>query len=107
MSSFTEKVAVVTGAGSGIGRALALGLAERGARLAVADWDEGGLAQTAERLRVGGTNPVAARMDVADRAAVAAFATQVAEHFGVIHQVTSKRHPPRDDDAPHRQRQDP
>src|SRR3954452_2953572 len=87
VTSFTEKVAVVTGAGSGIGRALALGLADRGARIAIADWDDDGLQETAERLRARGMEPFAARVDVSDRTAVAAFATQVAGHFGVVHQI--------------------
>jgi NAD(P)-dependent dehydrogenase (short-subunit alcohol dehydrogenase family) len=50
VSTFQGKVAVVTGAGSGIGRALALGLARRGARLALSDIDDTGLAQTAEQV---------------------------------------------------------
>jgi NAD(P)-dependent dehydrogenase (short-subunit alcohol dehydrogenase family) len=87
VSSFTDKVAVVTGAGSGIGRALALGLAQRGARLAIADWDDGGLQATAERLRARGSQPLAVVVDVADRSAVAALAAHVVEHFGVVHQV--------------------
>ena len=50
MSSFGGKVAVVTGAGSGIGRELAIGLAGRGARLAISDVDQEGLNGTAERV---------------------------------------------------------
>ncbi|WP_210481179.1 SDR family oxidoreductase [Naasia sp. SYSU D00948] len=87
MSSFTRKVAVVTGAGSGIGRALASGLAGRGARLAIADWDERGLHDTAELLRSRGTEVLPVTLDVSERDAVAAFAAQVAERFGVVHQV--------------------
>ena len=50
MSTFTGKVAVVTGAGSGIGRALALELAGRGAKLALSDVDTAGLDETVRRL---------------------------------------------------------
>ena len=87
MSSVTGKVAVVTGAGSGIGRQLALELARRGARLAVSDVDEAGLAATADRARALGAEVLSARLDVADRAAVLAHAAAVADHFGVVHQV--------------------
>jgi len=87
MSSVRGKVAVVTGAGSGIGRQLAFELARRGARLALSDVDEDGLAATAERARALGAELHTARVDVADRAAVLAYAGAVADRFGVVHQV--------------------
>ncbi|WNV73631.1 SDR family oxidoreductase [Geodermatophilus sp. DSM 44513] len=87
MSGVRGKVAVVTGAGSGIGRALALELARRGARVALSDVDEAGLAGTADRTRALRAQPHSARLDVADRAAVEAYAETVAGHFGVVHQV--------------------
>jgi NAD(P)-dependent dehydrogenase (short-subunit alcohol dehydrogenase family) len=87
MGSVRDKVAVVTGAGSGIGRRLALELAGRGARLAISDVDEEGLATTAELVRARGADVHTARLDVADREAVLAYAATVADHFGVVHQV--------------------
>ena len=83
----TGKVAVVTGAASGIGRELAYGLGRRGCRLAISDVDETGLAVTASTLRSSGVEVHAVRLDVADRAAVAGYASEVAEHFGVVHQL--------------------
>ncbi|MGY1780038.1 SDR family NAD(P)-dependent oxidoreductase [Geodermatophilus sp. SYSU D01036] len=87
MSSVRGKVAVVTGAGSGIGRQLAFELAKRGARLALSDVDELGLGQTADRAKALGAEVHTARLDVSDRAAVVAYADAVAAHFGVVHQV--------------------
>jgi NAD(P)-dependent dehydrogenase (short-subunit alcohol dehydrogenase family) len=84
MSAVGGKVCVVTGAGSGIGRALALGLAARGARLALSDVDEAGLAQTAARA---GGEVHTQRLDVGDRGAFVAYAEAVHAHFGVVHQV--------------------
>ncbi|MEV7502592.1 SDR family oxidoreductase [Streptomyces sp. NPDC093018] len=87
MSTVTGKVAVVTGAGSGIGRGLAAELARRGARLALSDIDGTGLAETVAQVRSLGAEVHTARLDVSDRAAVESYATTVAEHFGVVHQV--------------------
>ncbi|MDG6101733.1 SDR family NAD(P)-dependent oxidoreductase [Dactylosporangium aurantiacum] len=87
MSGVRGKVAVVTGAGSGIGRQLAAELARRGARLAVSDIDEAGLAATAEQVKALGAEVRADRLDVSDRPAVEAYAAAVAGHFGVVHQV--------------------
>lgn len=85
--AFTDKVAAVTGAGSGIGRQLAYGLARRGARLALADLDEGAMAETARRAEAMGAQVTATRLDVADRAAVAAYAQATRDRFGVVHQI--------------------
>jgi NAD(P)-dependent dehydrogenase (short-subunit alcohol dehydrogenase family) len=87
MTTINSKVAVVTGAGSGIGRALACELARRGARVAISDVDEVGLADTAKRLRVIGARLHEQRLDVTDRAAVLAYADAVAAEFGVINMV--------------------
>ncbi|MFI5500746.1 SDR family NAD(P)-dependent oxidoreductase [Nocardia asteroides] len=84
MKDFTGKVAVVTGAASGIGRALAIELAGHGARLAISDVDTAGLARTAELC--GGT-PHQHQLDVADRAAVHAYAAEVAARFGTVNLV--------------------
>jgi len=88
MSAISGKVCAVTGAGSGIGRALALELGRRGARgLALADVDETGLAQTAEQLRTGPAQTTLQTLDVSDRGAVEGWAEAVVERFGVVHQV--------------------
>jgi NAD(P)-dependent dehydrogenase (short-subunit alcohol dehydrogenase family) len=73
---------LVTGAASGIGRATALALADRNARLVLTDVQETALAETAERIRAGGGTVLASRaLDIADHDAVAAFADAVhAEH---------------------------
>ena len=76
--------AVITGAASGIGRAIAISLARRNCDLALADVDEAGTAQTAIFARDYGVFVSQHRIDVADRLAVAAFPDIVAaEHGGV------------------------
>jgi NAD(P)-dependent dehydrogenase (short-subunit alcohol dehydrogenase family) len=87
MGAFDGKVAVVTGAGSGIGQELAVGLARRGARLAVSDVNERGLDVTVGRIRALGAPVHCAVVDVSDRAAVQSYAEAVAAHFGVVHQI--------------------
>lgn len=88
MSGARGKVCAVTGAGSGIGRALAVELARRGAAgLALSDVDEEGLRATAAMIPAGGAHVHQSRLDVSDREAFAAHAGEVAERFGVVHQV--------------------
>jgi NADP-dependent 3-hydroxy acid dehydrogenase YdfG len=88
MKTLDGKVAVITGAGSGIGRALALNLAARGSLLALSDVDEVGLAETDRLARATGAATVRGdRLDVADRAAFAAYASSVVEDFGRVNVV--------------------
>jgi NAD(P)-dependent dehydrogenase (short-subunit alcohol dehydrogenase family) len=78
------RTAVVTGAASGIGRAVAASLARRGCHLALVDVDGPRLAETADLVRAPGLRVSRHRADVADRAAVAALPARVtAEHPGV------------------------
>lgn len=78
------RTAVVTGAASGIGRAIATSLARRGCHLALADIDETGMAETANLARTPDIRVSQHLIDVADRAAVAGFPTIVTkEHSGV------------------------
>jgi NADP-dependent 3-hydroxy acid dehydrogenase YdfG len=87
MKGFDGKVAVVTGAGSGIGRALAIELGRSGAKLAISDVDTDGLAMTEERLTAIGAPVKADRLDVTEREAFAMYADEVNEHFGVVNQI--------------------
>ena len=63
----------MTGAAGGIGRAISLSLARRGCHLALADVNETGLAETAQMAAATGVRITRHLLDVADRAAVAAF----------------------------------
>jgi NADP-dependent 3-hydroxy acid dehydrogenase YdfG len=87
MKGFAGKVAVVTGAGSGIGQALAIELARSGAKVAISDVDTEGLAQTEEQLKEIGATVKADRLDVTEREAFLAYADEVAEHFGKVNQI--------------------
>jgi NAD(P)-dependent dehydrogenase (short-subunit alcohol dehydrogenase family) len=83
------RVAAVTGAASGIGRALAVELAGRGVHLAVCDIDEQGLAETVARCEGSGVKVTSQRVDVADRAAVGAWADRVVADHGAVHLVVN------------------
>jgi NAD(P)-dependent dehydrogenase (short-subunit alcohol dehydrogenase family) len=82
MSFLSDGTAVVTGAGSGIGRALAQQLAAARSRLALADIDEAGLSQTARSLEKKGALITTHVLDVADEKAVRSFAEDVRKKHG-------------------------
>jgi NAD(P)-dependent dehydrogenase (short-subunit alcohol dehydrogenase family) len=82
MKRLEQRVAVVTGAGGGIGRALALRLAAEGATLALADLRADALDGVARELEAAGAEVSAHALDVADAEAVAAFAREVEARHG-------------------------
>ena len=84
-SSFRDRVAVVTGGGSGIGQALALAFAREGAHVVVADVDETGMAETCRGVAARGREALAVRTDVSDLAAVQALADRAVGRFGAVH----------------------
>ncbi len=87
MEGFAGKVAAVTGAGSGIGQALALELGRSGASLAISDVDLEGLAQTEERLKAIGAPVRSDRLDVTEREAFQIYADTINEHYGKVNQI--------------------
>jgi NAD(P)-dependent dehydrogenase (short-subunit alcohol dehydrogenase family) len=79
-----NRLALVTGAGGGLGSAIAIGCAAQGARVIVADLDRVRAEQTAQRIVAVGGQATSAMLDVTDRAAVDAFARDVAATHGAI-----------------------
>src|SRR5213080_1553544 len=80
--SFENKVALVTGAGSGMGLATAKAFAEAGAAVVLADIDEHAVRSAAEELVSAGHKAIAVRCNVADEAEVAAMVAQTVSTFG-------------------------
>jgi short-subunit dehydrogenase len=82
MKSFADKVAAITGAGSGMGRTLAVALARRGCHVAVSDVNEGSLAETATMAAQHGVKVTSRTVDVAKRDEVYAWADEVVRDHG-------------------------
>ncbi len=85
MKTFMDRVAVITGAGSGIGRALAEHAAGLGMRVVLADVNAEDLAETEAALRAGGAQVLAVRTDVARRADIETLARRTLDVFGAVH----------------------
>jgi len=80
--SLEGKVALVTGAGSGIGQATAMVLAREGARVVIADWNADGAAQTASMVKDSGGEGLAVRMDVSKASDVEALVKRITAAYG-------------------------
>ena len=87
MKDFSGRVAAITGAGSGIGRALANALARQGAHLALSDIDDTGLAETVAQCEGFGVKITSEHVDVADRDAVYAWADRVVADHGRVNLI--------------------
>lgn len=83
MKNFENKVCIVTGAASGIGRAVAVNLARRGATLAISDVNETGLEETRRMMDAPASNRIRLdRLDVSDAAAIERYAASIRESLG-------------------------
>ena len=84
MSHFDGKVAIVTGAASGIGKEIALEYAKEGAKVVIADLSLAAAQATADEINAGGGQAMAVEMNVTDEAAVDAGTAKVVEKFGGV-----------------------
>jgi len=85
MKEFRGKVAVVTGAASGIGRAMAERFAAEGMKVVLADVEKGALAQAAAEMKAGGATVLAVPTDVSRAADMEALARKTIDAFGTVH----------------------
>jgi len=87
VNELRDKVAVITGGASGIGRAIAESLASAGARLVLADVEEPALEETTTALREAGAAVISVPTDVSKIDSVAALAESTLSAFGAVHIV--------------------
>jgi meso-butanediol dehydrogenase/(S,S)-butanediol dehydrogenase/diacetyl reductase len=86
---FTNKCVLVTGGGSGIGRAVCLAFAREGAEVGVADVSTEGAEATAQEVRKAGRKAVALKVDVTDPASVQAMVSQAVSTLGGLHTLVN------------------
>jgi NAD(P)-dependent dehydrogenase (short-subunit alcohol dehydrogenase family) len=79
---FSAKVVLITGAATGIGRAVAIGFAERGARIAIGDVNDEAAAETLELVRRAGADAFVQRTNVADERDIEALVSETVRRFG-------------------------
>jgi NAD(P)-dependent dehydrogenase (short-subunit alcohol dehydrogenase family) len=84
MSRLKDKVAIVTGAGDGIGRGIALAFAQQGAKLAVCDLNNATVLETAAIVRQAGAEVIAEPIDVRNPAEIESFVLEVSRRFDRI-----------------------
>ena len=87
MRELAGRTAVVTGAASGIGRALAVALGGAGCQVVLADVEKAALAETVDALRATGSRAIGVDCDVRSKEAVEALRDQASAHFGPVHIV--------------------
>lgn len=87
MNSFNNKVAAITGAGSGIGQQLAILLAKQGCHLSLSDVNEKGLADTVEQTKKFGVRVTSKKVDVAKREEIKAWAADTVQNHGSVNLI--------------------
>ncbi|WP_288689258.1 SDR family NAD(P)-dependent oxidoreductase, partial [uncultured Acinetobacter sp.] len=87
MKNFKNKVAAITGAGSGIGQQLAVLLAKQGCHLSLSDVNEQGLAATVELVKAHNVRVTTQKLDVSDLAAMKAWAAKTVQDHGSVNMI--------------------